>query len=160
LGVKAENFNSSLLHHHPQSNTMPTTAELRKQMADMALILAQTEEAEKEEAKKVAEAETARKVAEAEEAKKVEEKKKVDEAAAKWKADKANVEKAKGVKKPIPKEADEACKAKVHALAASKKGKEVEKSPEAEVEVETETRQDCDSCARKELFCEWRVVSH
>jgi hypothetical protein len=36
---------------------------------------------------------------------------------------------------------------------------EVEKSPETEVEVEMETRQDCDSCTRKELFCEWRVVS-
>jgi hypothetical protein len=74
---------------------MPTAAEIRKQMANMALILVQTEEAEKEEAKKFAEAETARKAAEAEEAKKVEEKKEADEAEAKRKADEAKAEKAK-----------------------------------------------------------------
>jgi hypothetical protein len=138
---------------------MPTAAELREQIAEMDRVLKETEAAEVEEARKAAEAETARKAAEAEEARKAEEKKKADEAAAKQKANEAKAEKVKNIKKSTPKEADEARKVKVHALAASIKGKEVEKSPEAEVEVETETRQDCDSCARKELFCEWRVVS-
>jgi phage I-like protein len=159
-GLKAENFNLSPVTTTTITNsTMPTATELCQQIADMDRVLKETEAAEAEEAKKAAEAETARKVAETEEAKKAEEKKKADEVAAKRKADEAKAEKVKNTKKSTPKEADEARKAKVHALAASKKGKEVDKSPEAEVEVETETRQDCDSCARKELFCEWRVVS-
>jgi colicin import membrane protein len=153
LGVKAEKIQLiSFSPPHPNQHIMPTAAELPKQMADKALILAETEKAEQEEAKKVAEAETERKAAEAEE------KKKVEEAEVKRKADEVNVEKTKKAMNTSSKEADEAQKAKVRTLATTKEGKEVEKS--TEVEVETKTRQDCDSCARKELICEWRVVSN
>jgi hypothetical protein len=151
-GIKAEKVQLiSSAPPTPVTNTMPTAAEIRRQIADMALALAEAEKAEEE--KKAADAEAAKEAAEV--------KKKADEAEAKRKADEAAAEKAQKAKKTSSKEADAERKAKVRALAATKrKDKEVEKTPEAEVEVETETRQDCDSCARKELICEWRVVSN
>jgi hypothetical protein len=129
LGIKGGNFNSSLSTTTTiQFNNMPTAAELCQQIADMARILEETKQVEKEEVRKAAEAEAAKKAVEADA------KKKADEAEAKRKADE---EKAKKIKKAAQKGADDAQKAKVHALAVTKKGKEVEKTPEVEVETET-----------------------
>jgi hypothetical protein len=136
---------------------MPTAAEIRQQIADMALALAEAEKAEEE--KKAVDAEAAKEAVEVK--RKADEKKKVEGAEAKRKANEVAAEKAQKAKKTSSKEVDAERKAKVWALAATKrKGKEVEKTPEVEVEVEMETQQDCDSCARKELICEWRVVSN
>jgi methylthioribose-1-phosphate isomerase len=64
--LKAEIFfNSSPVTTTTTNSTMPTAAELRKQIADMDRVLKETEAAEAEEAKKAAEAEEARKAAEA-----------------------------------------------------------------------------------------------
>jgi hypothetical protein len=109
--LKAENFNlTPVTTTIPRLDNMPTAAELRQQIADMARVLKETELVEQEEARKVKEAEEAKKAAEAH--------KKLDEAEAerKKKEAKAEVEKAR--------------KAKVQALAESKKGKAVDRTEE------------------------------
>jgi hypothetical protein len=128
------------------THNMPTSAELRKQLANMALALAEMEKVEKEEARKAAEAEEARKAAEAEEVRKT------AEVEAKKQADAAEVEKEKKV---AQKEVDQARKATVRALAESKKGKE----KSTEVESGSASCKDCNSCKRKGWKCEWRLVS-
>jgi hypothetical protein len=133
----AENFNSSPVTTTTTNLTMPTAAELRKQIADMDRVLKETEAVEAEEAKKAAEAEETRKAAEAQ--------KKLDEAEAERK------------KKEAKAEAEKARKAKVRALAETKKGKSVDRTEE--VEEGSESCKDCDSCRRKGWVCEWRTVS-
>jgi ABC-type glutathione transport system ATPase component len=134
---KAENFNSSPVTTTTTILTMPTAAKLHKQIADMDRVLKEMEAAEVEEVKKVVEAEEARKAAEAQ--------KKLDEAEVerKKKEAKAEVEKAR--------------KAKIRALAETKKGKSVDRTEE--VEEGSESRKECDSCRRKGWVCEWRTVS-
>jgi DNA topoisomerase VI subunit B len=129
-GLKAENFNLSPVTTTTTTTnlTMPSAAELRKQIADMDRVLKETEAAEAEEAKKAAEAQ-----------------KKLDEAEAERK------------KKEAKAEAEKARKAKVRALAETKKGKSVDRTEEKEEG--SGSRQDCDSCRRKGWVCEWRTVS-
>jgi hypothetical protein len=102
----------------------------------MDRILKETEMAEATEAKKVKEAEEVKKAAEAQ--------KKLEEAEAEWKKEeaKAEVEKAR--------------KAKVRALAESKKGKAVDRTEEPGEG--SEGCKDCDSCRKKGWKCEWRSV--
>jgi ATPase subunit of ABC transporter with duplicated ATPase domains len=136
--LKAENFNlSPVTTTTLRLDNMPTAAKLHQQIADMACILKETELAEQEEEKKVKEAKEAKKAAEAQ--------KKLDEAEAepKKKEAKAEVEKAR--------------KAKVQALAESKKGKSVDRT--GEPGENSEGRKDCDSCRRKGWKCEWRLMS-
>jgi hypothetical protein len=101
-------------------------------MANMAITLAKIEKVEKEVEKKAAEVVAAKK--------------------------KADAEEAEQKKKEAKAENDRVRKARVRALAESKKDKPVDKTTEPGEG--SEGRKECDSYSKKGWKCEWITVSH